>query len=175
MPKKLSECASVRIERGHAAIDLTINSQRGLNGVAMAAVPALIEELSEEMETLTRVLSAEAEGIADAAESAACELDGVPGGEIVARHYDSRNFAVNSNGSKVYARIEITSVSAIARSVLMCLTEEFLACFWEFILERIMDAENGAASVVDRPGMLGAQAVLAALPGSDEPQPGDRA
>lgn len=174
---RLTDCRNPSATRAHVTVALTVNLQYALSGTeADEAPPALTRKFKIDMAKLCDLLLMEAEEIADVAEETARAYDVVPEGEDPVGHHDCGNPTIDSRGSKAYLRVEITSTRKIPHSRLMELVEALLACFREYVFEQVKAVENGAALVVDRrAGILGAQAVLAALSGSDEPQPGEHA
>lgn len=183
---RLADCRKIETTRKHVTIGVTVNLQRVLAGAkADEASPEFTKKFAADMEKLCTFLVGEVEHIIETAETTARECDEVLDGEIVPSHHDCRNPTIDSEGSKAYARVEITSTCKVDHFVLMELVEAILAGFREYIFMYVLDAANEAAQLVDeRPAVpaielgalaVGARAAFAALSGSDEPQLGDRA
>lgn len=143
MLRKLSLTEESTFTSGHIALNLTLKLQRAMGDGAVGNVPRLIKGLPSDMEVLNRLVGAEAEAIAQFIENKTRLPGVILGSTVVARHYDSRNFAVDSKGSKAYARVEITSTFSVPQSQLMGLTDQLLNYFWEFMHEQVVNAERG--------------------------------
>lgn len=172
MAGRLSEDRRETIKRPHVTLDFTLNLQSGLRGVDPEEKPALYAFLLVELDKLAERVLREARQILDAASTLAAKLDSELNGEDVAKHIGCSRATLDNRGSAMYLRVQLTSTRPLLQSVMYRHVKELLDFFDEHVIATIEAAEHNERSTKN----LGATAlaVLAALPGSGEPQLGDR-
>lgn len=175
MAKKLSDDRRHEITRKHTTVELTVNVQRGMAGVSdddTSLIAQLSSKLTFDLTSISDRLLLEAGEVADMVE----DMAGKSSHKVASRHCDAIKVATDSEGSSVYLRVVITSTRQVAQSRLFRLGGSLIECIREIALAAVEASESDKPTAPALGALaIGARAALESLPGSDEPQPSDRA